>query len=67
MYSQVSLTLTGRFIPRPRSCSLTCASTVSYQVVAHITSVHGCLLECGFIDTYITIGGGIQSPTINNC
>ena len=36
-------TLTGRCTPRPISCSLTSASTVSHQVVARVTNVGGCL------------------------
>ena len=36
-------TLTGRFTPRPHSCSLTGAYAASKQVVAFITTIGGCL------------------------
>ena len=39
-------TFTSRCTPRPHSCSLTSASTVSHQVVACVTTVGGCLSKC---------------------
>ena len=46
VYKHKKHTLTGRGTPRPFSCSLTHASTVSHQVVACVTTVGGCLSKC---------------------
>ena len=61
-------TLTGRFTPRPLSCSLTRASTVSHQIVACVTAVHGCLSECcSSRVTNLAIGWISQNTTVHNC
>ena len=61
-------TLTGRFTPRPHSVSLTCASIVSHQVVACVTTVGGCLSKCCSSSvTNLSIGWVSQSVTVNHC
>ena len=67
-YSQVWLTDTGRFTPRPYSISLTHASTISHQVIPRVTTVSGCLSKsCSIGMTNLAVGGGIQSSTVHNC
>ena len=61
------LTLARRFIPRPHSCSLTCAS-FSLQVVTHITTVGGCLSKCCSSSvTNLTIFWVSQGVAVYNC
>ena len=65
-----SFTLTGRFTPRPHSCSLTCASTASHQSVACITSVGGCFsICCSSSVTNLANGSDYvsQSTTVHSC
>ena len=65
---QLQHTLTGRFTPRPHSCGMTCTSTVSYQVVACITTVGGCLSKgCSSSVTNLAIGWLSQSATVHVC
>ena len=59
-------TLTGRYTPRPISCSLTSASTVSHQVVACVTTVGGCLSKsCSSSVTNLAIGWISQTAAVN--
>ena len=61
-------TLTGRYTSRPHSCSLTCASVVSHQSVACITTVGGCLSKCCSSSvTNLAIGWVSQIATVHNC
>ena len=61
-------TLTGRCTPRPSPCSLTCASTVSHQVVACVTTVGGCLCKCCSSSvTNLAISWVSQRATVHNC
>ena len=61
-------TLTGRCTPRPHSCSLTCASTVSHQVVACVTTVGGCLSKCcSRSEINLAISWVSQTATVHNC
>ena len=61
-------TSTGRFAPRPLSCRLTRASTVSHQIVACVTAVGSCLLKCcSSRVTNLPIGWARQSATVHNC
>ena len=65
--AQQQHTLTYRFTPRPHSSSLTCASTVSNQVVARITTVGGCLSVGCSNDTKLAIGWDIWNSAWYNC
>ena len=61
-------TLTDRCISRPLFCSLTCASTVSHQGVACVTTVGGCLSKgCSTRMTNLAIGWVSQSITVHRC
>ena len=64
---QIQHTLTGRGTPRPHFHSLTCASTVSHQVVACVTTVGGCLSKCCSSGTNMAIGWVSQGTTSHNC
>ena len=64
---EIKRTLTGRFIPRPHSISLTCVSTVSHQVVACVTTIGGGLSKCCSIGTNLAIGWVSQSATVHSC
>ena len=71
-YMQVNIaslqhTLTGRFAPRPLSCRLTCASTVSHQIVACVTAVGSCLPKCCSSVTNLAIGWISQDTAAHNC
>ena len=59
-------TCTGRCTPRPISCSLTSASTVSHQVVACVTTVDGCLSKsCSSSVTNLAVGWISQTAAVN--
>ena len=61
-------TYTGRCIPRPISCSLTSASTVSHHVVACVTTVGGCLSKCCSRSvSNLAIDWISQTATVHNC
>ena len=60
-------TFTRRCTPRPILCSLTCASNVSHQVVACVTTVRGCLSKCcSSSGSNLTIGWVRQCATVHN-
>ena len=61
-------TLTVRCTPRPDTCILTCASTVSHQVVSCITTVGGSLSQCCSSSVInLAIDWISQSATVHNC
>ena len=65
---EIAYTLTGWCIPRPPSCILTSASTVSHQVVACVTTVGGYLSKCCSSSVINLATGWIsQIATVHNC
>ena len=61
-------TLTGRFTPRPHSCSFTSPGAVSHQVIACITPVGSFISKCCSSSVInLAIGWVSQSTTIHNC